>query len=166
MRGVRSSDDGDTEVSTECDCEGCEGPLPDYMADFPFGVVILGFVAMVVYLGFMSFRAGLGISGAAIGLSLAVCGWSGGKLFAEVNARRDSRELRAEVRDLRSTSRDASRRFIDGFIHYDTLEVAANDVVNVARIKDPDAEHPRFEVPEAAMIALENAVTELREEHR
>lgn len=156
----KGTDDDRWHSCKDCGCE------IDRMFEetFPFSVVVLGVVFFVVFLGVMSWQAGMGVSGVAVGASLALCGWNMGKIYERRESRVETMEIRAELRELRSLQRDKVSQLAkptDVRFLRDVVWLAEN-VANSARIKDPDADDPKFEVSQDDMMALEDGLTALR----
>lgn len=132
-------------------CAHCEREY-----EFPIGVIALAFIVFMVFLGVMSHQAGFSMAGPAIGFSLAVSGFNLGKFYTARENRYESRELRAQLRTVQRRNRPTSEAL------YEDVAFSAEDVIKNARIKDPDAEKPTFNVPQDSMIVLEQTVNALR----
>lgn len=140
-----------TDLETSEPCAHCEREY-----EFPLGVLVLAFVVFMVFLGVMSWQAGFGMAGPAIGFSLGVSGFNVGKFYTNRENRYESRELRAQLRTVQRRNRPTSEAL------YEDVAFSAEDVVRNARIKDPDAENPTFNVPQDSMLVLEDMVKTLR----
>lgn len=144
------------ESETSEPCAHCEREY-----EFPLGVTVLAFVVFMLFLGVMSWQAGFNVSGPAIGFSLAVSGFNLGKFYTNRENRAEKREMQASLREMRKTN-DAARRRPTSEALYEDVAFSAEDVVRNARIRDPDAENPTFNVPQDSMLVLEDMVKTLR----
>lgn len=137
--------------------------------EFPWGVFILGMVGFIFYFAYIGFQAGQGISAMVIAVSLVFNGWAAGRL----HQRQETRATIKSLEDMNAKKLNAicelEKRLDDtredwfGMKRYHMLEFVAALAVKSARIKNPDAESPVFEVPEGRMVGLSDILEELRD---
>lgn len=173
---MMSEHDGD--CGPECgweiqDVDQEEGAQESKMPQFPWGIFIIGMVGFVFYFAYLGFQAGQGVSAMVIAASLVFNGWAAGRLHQRQETRTiiqsledaNTQKLNAihELEKRLDETRDESRGVWVETKRYHMLEFVAALAVKSARIKDPDADDPVFEVPEGRMIGLSDSLEALRD---